>query len=57
MTSVQTETLWFEDIAVGDELPELLKDPDTRQLVMYAGAAQDFVAIHSVKQIPVDKRS
>jgi acyl dehydratase len=46
MTSVQTETLWFEDIAVGDELPELLKDPDTWQLVMYAGAAQDFVAIH-----------
>jgi hypothetical protein len=45
MTSVQTETFWFEDIAFGDELPELLKDPDTRQLVMYVGAAQDFVAI------------
>ncbi len=38
--------LVFEDVAVGDELPELVKNPDTRQLVMYAGASQDFVAIH-----------
>ena len=36
----------FEDVSVGDELPELVKHPDTRQLVMYAGASQDFVAIH-----------
>lgn len=41
-----TTTLYFEDVAVGDELPELVKNPDTRQLVMYAGASQDFVAIH-----------
>ena len=39
-------TLWWEDVAVGDELPEVVKEPDTRQLVMYAGASQDFVAIH-----------
>jgi acyl dehydratase len=39
-------TLWFEDVAVDDELPELVKEPDTRQLVMYAGASQDFVPIH-----------
>jgi len=56
MTSVQTETLWFEDIAVGDELPELLKDPDTRQLVMYAGAAQDFVAIQLVRFTKTNRR-
>jgi acyl dehydratase len=37
---------WFEDVAIGDELPEVVKNPDTRQLVMYAGASQDFVAIH-----------
>lgn len=37
---------WFEDVSVGDELPEIVKHPDTRQLVMYAGASQDFVAIH-----------
>jgi acyl dehydratase len=36
----------FEDVAVGDLLPEVVKNPDTKQLVMYAGASQDFVAIH-----------
>ena len=36
----------FDTVSVGDELPELVKYPDTRQLVMYAGASQDFVAIH-----------
>jgi len=36
----------FEDVSIGDELPELVKHPDNRQLVMYAGASQDFVAIH-----------
>ncbi len=46
MATIQSEKLWFEDVAVGDELPELVKEPDTRQLVMYAGASQDFVAIH-----------
>jgi len=43
---IGTSTLWFEDVVAGDELPELVKHPDTRQLVMYAGAAQDFVPIH-----------
>jgi acyl dehydratase len=36
----------FEDVAIGFELPEVVKHPDTKQLVMYAGASQDFVAIH-----------
>jgi acyl dehydratase len=40
------QTPMFEDVNVGDELPELVKHPDNRQLVMYAGASQDFVAIH-----------
>ena len=46
MRTTRSEQLWFEDVAVGDELPELAKKPDTRQLAMYAGASQDFVAIH-----------
>ena len=45
-TGVEFPTLWFEDVAIGDDLPELVKTPDTRQLVMYAGASQDFVPIH-----------
>jgi len=30
----------------GDELPELVKHPTTRQLVQYAGASGDFYEIH-----------
>ncbi len=31
---------------VGDELPALVKNPTTRQLVQYAGASGDFYEIH-----------
>jgi acyl dehydratase len=30
----------------GEELPELVKQPTTRQLVQYAGASGDFYEIH-----------
>lgn len=33
-------------IHVGEELPELVKHPTTRQLVQYAGAQGDFYEIH-----------
>lgn len=33
-------------VKVGDELPELVKNPTTRQLVQYAGAQGDFYEIH-----------
>lgn len=33
-------------ISVGQELPELVKEPTTRQLVQYAGAQGDFYEIH-----------
>ena len=46
MAITKFQTPMFEDVNVGDELPELVKHPDNRQLVMYAGASQDFVAIH-----------
>jgi acyl dehydratase len=45
-STLGVQQLFFEDVNVGDELPEVVKNPDTRQLVMYAGASQDFVAIH-----------
>ncbi|MFC1871235.1 MaoC/PaaZ C-terminal domain-containing protein [Chloroflexota bacterium] len=41
-----TEQPYFEDIMVGDELPSLIKQPTTRQLVMWAGASGDFNPIH-----------
>jgi acyl dehydratase len=34
------------NVAPGDELPELIKNPTTRQLVQYAGAQGDFYEIH-----------
>ena len=33
-------------LEVGQELPELVKHPTTRQLVQYAGAQGDFYEIH-----------
>src|SRR5690348_11548459 len=33
-------------VRVGQELPELVKEPTTRQLVQYAGAQGDFYEIH-----------
>ncbi|MGH2739638.1 MAG: MaoC/PaaZ C-terminal domain-containing protein [Actinomycetota bacterium] len=36
----------FEDVAVGDDLPERSNAVDRAQLVMYAGASGDFNPIH-----------
>lgn len=33
-------------VQVGDDIPELVKHPTTRQLVQYAGAQGDFYEIH-----------
>ena len=41
-----TGQLYFEDMAEGSELPPLIKLPDTRQLVMWAGASGDYNPIH-----------
>ena len=39
----------FEDVEVGDKIPELVKEPITEtQLVMYAGASGDFNPMHTV---------
>jgi acyl dehydratase len=38
--------VYAEDVAPGDELPELVKNCSPRQLVMWAGAAPDFYEIH-----------
>jgi acyl dehydratase len=39
-------SVWTADLAVGTELPELVKNPTTRNLVQYAGASGDFYEIH-----------
>lgn len=38
--------VYFEDIAVGMDVPGLVKRPTTEQLVRYAGAADDYARLH-----------
>lgn len=38
--------VYYEDVQIGDEIPELVKHPTPRQLVMWAGASGDFYPIH-----------
>ena len=40
------EQLYYEDLVVGDEIIPLVKQPATRQLVMWAGASGDYYQIH-----------
>jgi len=45
-STVATSQRYFEDVAEGDELPELVKACTPRQLVMWAAASGDFYEIH-----------
>jgi acyl dehydratase len=40
------DQLYYEDVQVGQELPELRKHPTTRQLAKWAGASTDYAEIH-----------
>jgi len=37
---------YFDDVSVGDDLPDLKKQATTVQLVQYAGASNDYNQIH-----------
>jgi acyl dehydratase len=37
---------YYQDVTVGDEVTPLVKEPTTRQLVMWAGAVGDYMPIH-----------
>jgi acyl dehydratase len=41
-----TGKLYYEDVDVGGELTTLVKQPTSRQLVMWAGASGDYNPIH-----------
>lgn len=41
---------YWEDVREGMELPPLVKNPTTRQLVQYAGASGDYYEIHYDKE-------
>ncbi|MDP2719870.1 MAG: MaoC/PaaZ C-terminal domain-containing protein [Dehalococcoidia bacterium] len=40
------QQLYYEDVEVGTELPVLVKNPTTQQLVKWAGASGDYYQIH-----------
>jgi acyl dehydratase len=41
-----SKQLYYENVAVGDEVSPLVKQPTTMQLVMWAGASGDYNPIH-----------
>ena len=40
------EQIYWDDVQEGSELPSLVKNPTTQQLVKYAGASGDYYQIH-----------
>lgn len=48
-----SEQIYFDDVDVGSELTPLVKQPTTRQLVMYAGASGDYNPIHYDKDYAI----
>jgi acyl dehydratase len=40
------EQLYYQDVSLGREITPLLKEPTTKQLVMWAGAVGDYMPIH-----------
>jgi len=49
------EQIYYEDITVESEIPSLVKEPATRQLVMWAGASGDYYQIHYDKDFAQGK--
>ena len=49
------EKLFYEDVAVGSEITPLVKQPTTRELVMWAGASGDFNPIHYDKDFALKR--
>ena len=41
-----SQQVYYDDVSVGDEIPALRKHPTRRQLVMWAGASEDYYEIH-----------
>ena len=49
------EQVYYQDVIVDGEIPPLVKQPTTRQLVMWAGASGDYYAIHYDKDFAQSK--
>ena len=47
------QQIYWQDIEVGQELPDLIKSPTTTQLVKWAGASGDLYPLHFDKDFAV----
>lgn len=50
-----TEQVFFEDVIEGSDIAPMVKQPTTRQLVMWAGASGDFNPIHYDKDFALSR--
>ncbi len=50
-----TNKLYFEDVQVGQSVPQLVKHPTPRQLVMWAAAGEEYYEIHYDKDFALSK--
>ncbi len=48
------EQVYWDDVEEGAELPPMVKNPTTQQLVKYAGASGDYYQIHYDKDFAVN---
>ena len=48
------EQVYWDDVQEGTELPNLVKNPITQQLVKYAGASGDYYQIHYDKNFAMN---
>jgi acyl dehydratase len=46
MVTTRASTVYFEDVQEGQEIPKLVKNPSTQQLVHWAAGSGDFYQIH-----------
>jgi acyl dehydratase len=46
MTTATPTQTYFEDVQEGQEIPKLVKNPSTQQLVQWAAGSGDFYQIH-----------
>ena len=48
------DQVYWDDVQEGTELPPVVKDPTTQQLVKYAGASGDYYQIHYDKDFAMN---
>ncbi len=46
-----SKQVYYEDVAVGSDIPSITRHPTSRQLVMWAGASDDYNEIHYDKEV------